>query len=171
MSHPSSIINLQKEAEATRTRGFRFFRWLKTLDRRRVDVLARDTHIAVFAAVDCLACTNCCKTLKPEFRERDLQNAAAHLALTTETLKTAYLEQNAQGNWQTNATPCPFLAPTGHCRIYAVRPGDCRDFPHTDKTSFASRSWTHTENLVTCPAVFAIIERMEARLGWREQGR
>ena len=161
----------QKEAEAARARGFRFFRWLKTLDRRRVDGLARDIHVAVFASVDCLACTNCCRTLKPEFRERDLQNAAAQLGLTSATLKATYLEQNAQGNWQTNATPCPFLAPTGHCRIYAVRPGDCRDFPHTDKTSFASRSWTHTENVVTCPAVLAILERMEVRLGWREQVR
>jgi len=26
---------------------------------------------------------------------------------------------------------CEFLDPNGHCRIYAARPRQCRDFPHS----------------------------------------
>ena len=169
MTDSSIIHRWKKEAEVARERAFRFLRWLKTLDRKQVDGLAKETHVEVFQSVDCLACTNCCQTLKPDFRERDLQNAAVHLGLTPEALKTNYLQQNAQGIWQPKTLPCPFLASTGYCNIYEVRPGDCRDFPHTDKTSFAQRSWTHAENVVTCPAVFGILARMEERLGWRDQ--
>ncbi len=170
MTHPSIIDHWQQEAEAARERAFRFFRWLKTLDRAQVDRQAKETHVEVFQTVDCLACTNCCRTLKPDFRERDIQNAAVHLGLTTEILRSTYLEQNEQGNWQPKTLPCPFLAKTGHCGIYPVRPGDCSGFPHTDKSSFANRSWTHSENVITCPAVFGILERMEERMRWRDTG-
>jgi len=168
MTHQSIITYWQKEAEAARDRGFRFFRWLKTLDGKKVDRLAKETHTEVFQTVNCLQCTNCCRTLKPDFREKEQQAVSAYLGLTVEALQVGYLEQNEQGNWQTNALPCPFLADTGHCRIYEVRPGDCRGFPHTDKAPFTSRSWAHSENVVTCPAVFAILEKMQARIGYRD---
>ena len=170
MTHLSIISHWQKEAEAASARSARFFSWLKLLDRKKVDRIAKETHAEVFATVDCLQCTNCCRTLKPEFRDKDQRAVSAHLGLTVHDLRATYLEQNEQGNWQTNALPCPFLADTGHCRIYEVRPGDCSGFPHTDQTSFANRSWSHSVNAVTCPAVFAILERMQGRMGWRDRG-
>ena len=169
MIYPYSLLQSQKEAEVARERAFRFFRWLKTLPRKQVDALAKATHIEVFQSVDCLGCTNCCQTLKPDFREHDLDKVAVHLGLSMEALKASYLQQNPQGIWQPKTLPCPFLASTGHCTIYAVRPVDCRDFPHTDKTSFAQRSWTHAENVVTCPAVYGILERMEEKMGWVDE--
>ncbi len=169
MTHQSIIARWQKEAEAAQERSFRFLRWLKLLDHKKVDRLAKEAHTEVFQALDCLQCNNCCRTLKPEFREKDIRKISAHLGLTVSNLQASYLEQNEQGNWQTNTLPCPFLADTGHCRIYEVRPDDCSGFPHTDKTSFASRSWSHSENTVTCPAVFTILERMQARMGYRDR--
>ncbi len=167
MTHQSIIEHWHKEADIAQHRSDRFFRWLKTLDKRKVDRLAKETHTEVFATVECVRCAHCCRTLKPEFREKDMRLIGAHLGLTVKELQATYLEQNEQGVWQTNVLPCPFLADTGHCRIYAVRPGDCSGFPHTDKTSFASRSWSHSTNAVTCPAVFAIVESMQTRLGYR----
>ena len=61
MTHQSIITYWQKEAEIARDRGFRFFRWLKTLDGKTVDRLAKATHVEVFDTVDCLQCTNCCR--------------------------------------------------------------------------------------------------------------
>lgn len=170
MTHQSIIENWQKAAEVASDRGYRFLRWLKLLDHKKVDRIAKETHTEVFAAVNCLQCTNCCRTLKPEFREKDQRAISVHLDLTVKDLRTTYLEQNEQGVWQTNALPCPFLADTGHCRIYAVRPGDCSGFPHTDQTSFASRSWSHSANTENCPAVFAILERMQVRMRYRDRG-
>lgn len=170
MTHQSIIAHWQKEAIAAQDRSYRFFRWLKMRNSEKVDRIAKETHSEVFATVDCLQCTNCCRTLKPEFREKEQQAISAHLGLTVRELRATYLEQNEQGVWQTNTLPCPFLADTGHCRIYAVRPGDCSGFPHTDQRSFASRSWSHSANAERCPAVFAILEQMQVRMGYHDRG-
>lgn len=170
MTHQSTIHHWKKEAEGARDRAFRFFLWLKTLHPRRVDRLAKGATRRVFRAVDCVACARCCRTLKPDFRPKDIQAAGAYLGLSAADFTEKYLEKNEQGNWQTNELPCPFLAETGHCGIYPARPADCRDYPHTDRPGFTRRSWSHAENAATCPAVFAILERMMERLGWREEG-
>lgn len=165
-THAALVEHWQKGAEAARERAFRFFRWLKTRHPRRVDRVAKAAHKTVFRAVGCVDCANCCRTLKPQFLPRDIAAVSAQLGLHEADFMEKYLRQNAQGLWETNATPCPFLAETGHCTIYAVRPGDCRDYPHTDLPGFTRRSWAHAENAATCPAVFGILARMEERMGW-----
>ncbi len=44
-----------------------------------------------------------------------------------------------------------------------LRPESCRAFPHTDKEGFSSRSYQHTANSVTCPAVYHIIQELRKR--------
>lgn len=150
-----------EEAESAVERAFRFLRILKLKPRKPVDKLAKAVHTEVFSEINCVRCANCCRTLKPEFRPKDIASASIHLNISEDDLKAQYLQQNAQGNWETRTLPCPFLSENGFCGIYPVRPGDCSGFPHTDKSNFAARSWTHAENVRTCPAVFEILERME----------
>lgn len=168
MTHQSIIEHWQKQAESAKDRAFRFFRWLKLLPENRVDPIAKEVHEEVFAVVQCTECANCCRTLKPQFHAREILAASAFLEQTQEEFTQKYLIQNGQGNWEANALPCPLLAENGFCKIYEVRPGDCRGYPHTDKKHFAGRSWGHAENVVTCPAVFAIVERMMARMNYMD---
>jgi Fe-S-cluster containining protein len=67
-------------------------------------------------------------------------------------------------NIGTNALPCPFLGEENKCKIYNARPKDCREFPHTNKPYFASRSFMHSSNTVVCPAVYYIIEKMKSHI-------
>ena len=168
--HDSIVKNWQQNAESAEDRHSRFLRWLKLLNSKRVDRIAKETHTQVFEEVKCTKCANCCRTLKAAFRPKDVATVSAHLGMSAEAFTKQFLTKNKQGNLEVNALPCPFLSAEGLCNIYEVRPEGCRDFPHTHKSSFASRSWTHSANALTCPAVFEILERMQERMGYRDRG-
>lgn len=46
------------------------------------------------------------------------------------------------------------------CSIYEVRPAECREYPHTNKPGFTTRTVRHASNALACPAVFWIVEQM-----------
>jgi hypothetical protein len=57
----------------------------------------------------------------------------------------------------------PFLSGDNRCTIYEVRPAACREYPHTDKEGFTSRTMLHANNAKECPAVFWIVEQLRLR--------
>lgn len=157
--HDALLRDWRKNAARKEESNFRFLRSLKMVPNPdRVDALARELHDDAFARIDCVRCANCCKTMQPGFTAEDIARIAGYLGMNPEEFVAAYLEVNEWGERQTRTTPCPFLGTDDHCGIYEVRPKSCREFPHTDKEGFASRSYQHTANTVTCPAVYHIVE-------------
>ncbi len=64
--------------------------------------------------------------------------------------------------WITNTKPCPFLnIENNKCSIYEVRPKVCKEFPHTQKSGFATRKYVHSANTEVCPATYYILEEMK----------
>lgn len=47
--------------------------------------------------------------------------------------------------------------------VHEVRPAACREYPHTDKEGFTSRTMLHANNAKDCPAVFWIVEQLRLR--------
>ena len=66
--------------------------------------------------------------------------------MTREAFVSAYLETDPDepGLWM-NSLPCPFLGEDNRCKIYEVRPEDCRSFPHTNKEGFVFRTIGHAQ--------------------------
>lgn len=84
----------------------------------------------------------------------------------------AYLERDEEdGSYRGGAKPCAFLADDGRCTIYEVRPRVCREYPHTDKEGFTSRTMGHAANALMCPALFWIVEQMKERARRGGRGR
>lgn len=146
---------------------WRFARWTKLVSASRVDRLAREAHQQVFAGLDCMKCANCCRSMNVLLEKPDIKRIAAYLQIDAVEFQVKYLKPNEQGQLEFNAKPCPFLADSGACTIYEVRPKVCAGFPYTDKRNFSSRSWSHGTNVQDCPAVFHILERMQERMGFR----
>jgi Fe-S-cluster containining protein len=146
--------------------NFRFLRSLKIVPNpNRIDALARQLHDEVFAAIDCTRCAHCCKTMQPAFTDEDIARIAAHLGVSPSAFIAAHLETDPdEGGLRTKQTPCPFLGGDDRCTIYAVRPRACREFPHTDKEGFTSRTYLHTANTLSCPAVYHIVNGLRRRL-------
>ena len=162
MDMQTIIADWKANAERHVDRNFRFLRSLKMKNERAVDRAARRLHDEAFSIIDCIQCSNCCKTVSPMFIDEDIGRIAQHLKTTEAEFKATYLEPDELGDLFLKSVPCPFLADDGRCTIYEVRPKDCAEYPHTRKKEFASRTHLHADNTLICPAVFWIVEELWA---------
>jgi Fe-S-cluster containining protein len=163
--HDAILRDWKAKAARNDEVNFRFLRSLKLVtDPERIDILAAELHAEAFRRIDCTRCANCCKTMPPGVRKDDIEVIAGHLGLSREQFIETYLVVDpVEGGYQMNATPCPFLGEDDRCTIYGVRPKDCRQFPHTNQEDFTARTYQHSANTQTCPAVFWIVEKMRHR--------
>jgi Fe-S-cluster containining protein len=163
MDMQTIIADWKANAERRSDRNFTFLRSLKMKNERAVDRAARELHDEAFSIIDCIQCANCCKTVSPLFLKGDIRRIAKHLGLTDADFNATYLRADEDGDLCLKTLPCPFLAEDGRCMIYAVRPKDCTEYPHTQKREFTIRTHLHAGNALSCPAVFWIIEQLRAR--------
>jgi Fe-S-cluster containining protein len=165
--HDAILRDWRENAAREEDANFRFLRSLKLVpDEDRIDSIAHKLHEDAFGRIDCTRCANCCKTMQPALTDEDIERITGHLDMSPEAFTAAYLEADPEeGGLRMSVTPCPFLGEDDHCKIYALRSQACRDFPHTDKEGFTSRSYLHTANTRNCPAVYYIVKRMRTR--WR----
>ncbi|HAL95563.1 MAG TPA: zinc/iron-chelating domain-containing protein [Chitinophagaceae bacterium] len=118
----------------------------------------------VWKEVDCLSCANCCKTMTPTYTVRDLKRISKHFGMTVTEFKKKWLHRERGGDrdWMNKSTPCQFLNKKDNkCSIYAIRPADCAGFPHLAK-DFQDFVHIHHQNVDSCPATFALVEKMMA---------
>ena len=128
------------------------------------DKLAGKLPGQAFQIVQCTRCANCCKTVDISFTTEDISRIPLHLGITADQFVATYLERDDEdGDFKGRQKPCPFLGDDNRCTIYEVRPLVCREYPHTDKKGFATRTMLHANNVLTCPAVFWIVEQMKRR--------
>lgn len=165
MDHDSVVSDWQQNAQSREEENYQFLRSMKFRNYGfRPDKLAAELHECAFQVVECTRCANCCKTMDVTLTAQDIARIAKHLGMTAEQFVEAYLEADPDdGALQIRLKPCPFLGDDNRCNIYGVRPTACREFPHTDKKEFASRTILHASNSLTCPAVFWIVEEMKRR--------
>jgi len=118
----------------------------------------------VFAETDCLACSNCCRTMTPTYTEADLKRISKHLGITRDEFYEKWLyTEKGTGDLMNTHTPCQFLdLKTNMCSIYEVRPADCAGFPHLNKKEIVDYTHVFAENLHRCPATLRWVEKMEA---------
>ena len=163
------IAEWQQNAERKEDANFDFLNWLKWhKSQNQVDATAKESHTEVFARIDCTKCANCCKTISPRVEAADSKRISAALGISETEFIEQYLRLDDENQYEMNALPCPFLA-DDKCSIYDVRPKDCREYPHTNKTDFTQRRFLHTANTTACPAVYHILETMKRRFNWREK--
>lgn len=162
MDHSTMIGEWRRSAQAHDDENYEFLRSLKFRDYGYdPDNLAADMHERVFKIIDCTRCANCCKTVDIMLTPTDAERIAGHLAMAIDEFVEAYLTTDEGDQYWVQEKPCPFLSQDDCCTIYDVRPKNCREYPHTDKEEFATRTIQHANNALTCPAVFWIVENMK----------
>ena len=115
----------------------------------------------VWREVNCMECANCCKTMTPTFTKEDVVRISAHLKMSAKDFKKKWLKLDDEGKALVNTTqPCQFLV-DNKCSIYEVRPIDCAEFPHHDKTPFDEYNQTFKNNIIHCPATYNLISRLK----------
>lgn len=131
-------------------------------NKKQIDKMALALHTEAFKKIDCLDCGNCCKTMTPTYLKSDIKRIAKHLKMSPKQFEEKYTYEDKTGDIMNKNVPCQFLQPDNKCSIYALRPVDCRGFPHTNnpRKSFTYSYNVNKEFFWRCPAVYHIVERI-----------
>lgn len=113
---------------------------------------------------DCLSCANCCKNYSPRFKTPDIKRIARRLKLKESAFIDKYLRLDADGDYVTKSSPCPFLGVDNYCSIYDHRPSDCRRFPYSDEDVFIKRQNITLKNVTFCPIAFHVLDRLSEKM-------
>ena len=163
--HDSVVADWQQHAKENDDINFKFLRSLKRRDYGfRPSELASELHEKAFQIVDCTRCANCCRTANVTLDQDDIDRISKHLGMGTQEFIDQHLKPSErEGMFTMRQKPCPLLGDDNLCTVYDVRPKGCREYPHTDKDGFTSRTFGHAHNALMCPAVFWIVEKMRHR--------
>ncbi len=141
--------------------------FLSTLEKnapRRLDKIAEEVDKEIWQEVDCLTCSNCCRSMTPTFTKKDTERIAAHFNQTPDEFREKWLYKDKKGDWMNTKTPCQFLElKTNMCSIYTIRPEDCAGFPHFAKKKMTDYIHVHKQNIEYCPATYKMVEKMQLR--------
>ncbi|MFL5741247.1 MAG: YkgJ family cysteine cluster protein [Flavisolibacter sp.] len=144
-----------------RSRLRRFLTKSENNPHKDLEAFANKAETEVWQEVNCLECSNCCRTMTPTYTFKDLQKISKHLNMTISQLKAKWLYKNREGEWMNVSTPCQFLdRKTNLCTIYEVRPADCAEFPHLNKRKITDYIHIHKQNVHHCPATFKWVQKL-----------
>ena len=124
-----------------------------------------------FACTGCGACCTGARDHVVEISMREMEAIRAFLDISPAWLRRRYLVREADGSRGIRLGRdgrCPFLGDDNRCRIYAVRPTQCRTYPWWPELVTQQSDWdaeaTRCEGLNRGAIVpLARIERMLAR--------
>ncbi|TAF54550.1 MAG: YkgJ family cysteine cluster protein [Sphingobacteriia bacterium] len=162
-------VNLRSFKQKVRHHAKRMKRFLGRVEKnppKGLDKMAVVLDQEVWKEVDCLSCANCCKTMSPTFTKKDIARIADHFSISPAEFKEKWLFFDEEDkDWMNRKQPCQFLnLDNNMCSIYEVRPDDCAGFPHLTKKKMTDYIHVHQQNISYCPATYAFVEKLEARL-------
>lgn len=164
---PVQIRTLAQQKEDENWRFRHFVKFECELDEKEMDRQARETTKRVWSDIDCTACANCCREVKPTFSEEEVNRLAARLGTTPLQFIDTYLEPNEGDDnpWQTRTSPCPFLK-DNRCSVYEDRPDDCKGYPYLYESGFSTRTMGMISRTFTCPIVYEVVEELKRSWGF-----
>lgn len=158
------IKNLPTKARQQHKATKKYFAKLQKKPPKNLDSLMQDLHDDTFREIDCLQCANCCKTTGPLFTDKDVDRIAKYLKMKPKDFENKFLKIDEDQDKVLQNLPCTFLNEDNTCMIYEVRPKACAEFPHTNRKKFQQITHLTLKNIPICPAAYAIVEKMKARI-------
>lgn len=141
--------------------------FLKSIKRKppaNLDELVHEEHEKAFEKINCLECANCCKSLGPGVKDKDIDRLAKYLRKRPAEVVEEFFELDKDGDYIFRSMPCPFLMDDNYCAVYEARPKACREYPHTDRRRFHQLIPLTQRNISVCPAVWHIVEELRLKL-------
>ncbi len=159
---PINLRSFKRKVNLNKRRLKTFLTKTENNPPKNLDKITAALEPEVWAAVDCLSCANCCKTMTPTYTETDIKRIAAHFKQTPQEFKDKWLVyEKKDKDWQNKKQPCQFLnLKDNKCSIYEIRPVDCSGFPHLPKKKMVDYMHVHKQNIEYCPATYLLVEKM-----------
>jgi Fe-S-cluster containining protein len=158
---------LARLAHAMEAENLEFRRFVKA--RHGAAELLHVIGSEVEAAMDCTTCAACCRELRVEVGQGDIDRIAAFLKVRPAEIRRMYTAREPSGDafLTQPAGACVFLHQSV-CLIYEVRPEACRLFPYLTPhaSSLGSRAASVWRRAWFCPIVFESLEELKRRTGF-----
>lgn len=147
-----NLDKIQQIAEQKEQENLSFHHFLKEKNAEKVDTLVHRLSDKVTPKIDCLACGNCCKNLRPVANNEVLSQFVAEADIEKVKYVMSFSCSHLDGN---------------KCTKYTERPGECRPYPYLDKDGFVTRFLGMLQNYEICPIVFNVIEDLKKELDFK----
>ena len=155
---PNPPLTLLKKNKKQKKQLLSFLRGLTHRKVKKLDEKAITLNKEAFSKVDCLQCANCCKTMHPTWKKAEVKRVAGHFGMSYQEYFDKYLVLE-DGDIMNRKAPCQHLEKDNTCRIYDIRPADCKGYPHTQNKGFKLYiSGTHIQNMDYCPITVYVVE-------------
>ncbi|MCX6311108.1 MAG: YkgJ family cysteine cluster protein [Bacteroidetes bacterium] len=155
------LAQFREEAASAKKANEKLFEKLARTKPKDLDDTIHKLHDEVFEEIDCMKCANCCKTISPIFKQKDMERVAKALKMGVGPFIEKYLFMDEDGDFVLNTAPCPFLDSENYCIVYEDRPTACRGYPHTDRKRVHQILDITMRNTMVCPAVLEIANRLK----------
>lgn len=157
------LSEINKNQKKIEQENRKFYQRLKKRPPAGIDEEVKQLDEEVFSKINCLECANCCKTISPVFKERDITRLADHFKVRPSIFVDKYLYLDQDGDYVLKSSPCPFLLENNECSVYEKRPFACKSYPHT-ATLPLKKSWELIiKNSAVCPAVNEITNELKKK--------
>lgn len=155
---------LRQKASGKKRENKQLFARLRVMRSSDADTLINSLHDRVVRNINCLECANCCTTISPAIRSKDIDKIAGYLKKKASEITDKYMYLDEEGDYVFKSQPCPFLGSDNYCEIYPARPRACREYPHTDRKKQQQILDISFQNISVCPIVFGIVEDLKREL-------
>jgi Fe-S-cluster containining protein len=154
------LANFREEAASAKKANEKLFEKLARKVPNDLDDTIHQLHDEAFEHIDCMKCANCCKTISPIFKQKDIERVAKAMRMSPGPFIEKYLFMDEDGDFVLNTAPCPFLDSENYCIVYEDRPTACRGYPHTNRKRVHQILDITMRNTMVCPAVLEIANRL-----------
>ncbi len=108
------LVQIRTLAERKEQENWRFRQFVKfecELDEKEIDRQVWETTKRIWAGIDCTACANCCREVRPTFSEEEVSRLAMRLGTTPLQFIDTYLEPNGDDDnpWKTRTNAVSVL--------------------------------------------------------------
>ena len=164
----TDLVQIRRLGEKKRDENFRFRRWIKSHNfvERQFKRAAEEIH----EAIDCRQCAECCRVTEVDVTERDIEQLAKFLRISTKQFSEQYTASGEFGEviLKRGERGCVFLN-GNECTVYEARPGNCERFPHLIRGngSIESRMWQFVDRATYCPIVYNWMEKIKGLTNFR----
>lgn len=159
----TDLIKIGKLAKKREDENWEFRTFLKGYEGRDLDSMVHKLVKKYSDSVDCTACGNCCREIRPILKKTDINSLSKSLNISAIQFNREYVQKDEDGDNVFSQLPCPFLS-DNKCSHYDSRPVDCKSFPHIHKKQFTTRLIGVIQNYSICPIVFNVYEELKNNL-------
>lgn len=165
MISPDKVEEYAKENEE---KNYTFRIFLKShVDSEELDELIHTYHRDLFEKYDCSKCRNCCKKLRGQFEDYELDICSKHLNMSKQEFIDKYLTfDKDERAYVCKNIPCDLFV-NNECILNDCKPSSCKEYPFTLRDQRLEHFYGFIDTVSICPVSYEIMELLKKHYNFK----